>query len=57
MLERAGLITLREGVDRWKATQDDIAAYLRSLRLPEEADYWRDTPVIGSTEGPQGGTQ
>ena len=26
---------------------DDIAAYLRSLRLPEEADYWRGTPVNG----------
>ncbi len=35
----------------------DIAAYLRSLRLPEEADYWRDTPVIGSTSTAQGGDQ
>lgn len=26
---------------------DDIAAYLRSLKLPEEADYWRGTPVNG----------
>ncbi|SMB90396.1 cytochrome c oxidase subunit II [Deinococcus hopiensis] len=32
----------------------DIAAYLRSLRLPEEADYWRDVPVIGA-EGTPGG--
>lgn len=27
---------------------DDIAAYLRSLKLPEEADYWKNTPVIGA---------
>lgn len=33
---------------------DDIAAYLRSLKLPEEADYWKNTPVIGNE---QGGTQ
>lgn len=26
----------------------DVAAYLRSLRLPEEADYWRGTPVYGA---------
>lgn len=26
---------------------DDIAAYLRSLKLPEEADYWKNTPIIG----------
>ncbi|WP_230289216.1 cytochrome c oxidase subunit II [Deinococcus sp. 14RED07] len=34
---------------------DDIAAYLRSLQLPEEADYWRGSPVIGA--GATGGTQ
>ena len=33
---------------------DDISAYLRSLKLPEEADYWRDTPVINTLNG---GTQ
>lgn len=33
---------------------DDIAAYLRSLKLPEEADYWKGTPVHGA---PDGGTQ
>ncbi|WP_232337705.1 cytochrome c oxidase subunit II [Deinococcus arboris] len=33
----------------------DIAAYLRSLKLPEEADYWRDVPVIGAAS--TGGTQ
>lgn len=33
---------------------DDVAAYLRSLQLPAEADYWKGTPVIGA---PQGGTQ
>nr|WP_229783937.1 cytochrome c oxidase subunit II [Deinococcus sedimenti] len=33
---------------------DDIAAYLRSLKLPEEADYWKGTPVQGA---PNGGTQ
>ena len=27
---------------------DDVAAYLRSLKLPEEADYWRGTPVMGA---------
>lgn len=35
---------------------DDIAAYLRSLKLPEEADYWKDIPVIG-TNAAAGGTQ
>lgn len=34
---------------------DDIAAYLRSLKLPEEADYWRNTPVNGAAAN--GGTQ
>ncbi|MDV6374708.1 cytochrome c oxidase subunit II [Deinococcus sp. ZS9-10] len=29
---------------------DDVAAYLRSLKLPEEADYWNETPVYGSTD-------
>jgi cytochrome c oxidase subunit 2 len=33
---------------------DDVAAYLRTLQLPEEADYWKGTPVQGA---PQGGTQ
>ncbi|AWT36730.1 cytochrome c oxidase subunit II [Deinococcus actinosclerus] len=33
---------------------DDIAAYLRSLKLPEEADYWKGTPVNGA---PNGGNQ
>lgn len=33
---------------------DDIAAYLRSLKLPQEADYWRDTPVVNTLNG---GTQ
>ncbi|MFC6660884.1 cytochrome c oxidase subunit II [Deinococcus multiflagellatus] len=32
-----------------------LAAYLRSLKLPEEADYWRDVPVIGASGN--GGTQ
>ncbi|GHF46745.1 cytochrome c oxidase subunit 2 [Deinococcus metalli] len=27
---------------------DDIAAYLRSLQLPAEADYWKGTPVMGA---------
>ncbi|MFB9990974.1 cytochrome c oxidase subunit II [Deinococcus oregonensis] len=27
---------------------DDVSAYLRSLKLPEEADYWQGTPVIGA---------
>lgn len=35
---------------------DDIAAYLRSLKLPEEADYWKGTPVNG-TNATVGGTQ
>ncbi len=34
---------------------NDIAAYIRSLKLPEEADYWQGTPVFGaqgaSTQG------
>ncbi|CAM3654433.1 cytochrome c oxidase subunit II [Deinococcus frigens] len=32
------------------AELDDVAAYLRSLKLPEEADYWNDTPVYGSSD-------
>ncbi|THF84986.1 cytochrome c oxidase subunit II [Deinococcus sp. KSM4-11] len=34
---------------------DDIAAYLRSLQLPADADYWKGTPVIGANTagGPQ----
>lgn len=32
----------------------DIAAYLRSLRLPDDADYWRDTPVIKNISAPGG---
>ena len=32
----------------------DIAAYLRSLRLPEEADYWRGVPVVGAEGTPNG---
>lgn len=35
---------------------DDIAAYLRSLKLPDEADYWKGTPIIG-TDKVAGGTQ
>ncbi|WP_369699456.1 cytochrome c oxidase subunit II [Deinococcus sp. YIM 77859] len=33
----------------------DIAAYLRSLRLPEEADYWRGVPVVDTETLAQGG--
>jgi len=48
--------TLKAGV-LTDAELSDIAAYLRSLRLPEEADYWRDVPVIGaSTANAQGGS-
>ncbi len=31
LLERAGLITLKEGVDKWRATQDDIASNPKNL--------------------------
>ena len=34
---------------------DDIAAYLRTLKLPDEADYWRGVPVAGNTTA--GGNQ
>ncbi|MFC6750017.1 c-type cytochrome [Deinococcus aquaticus] len=34
---------------------DDISAYLRSLKLPEEADYWSGTPINGANAS--GGTQ
>ncbi|WP_376767254.1 MetQ/NlpA family ABC transporter substrate-binding protein [Gordonia asplenii] len=33
LLERAGLITLKPGTDKWKATQDDIAANPRNLKF------------------------
>jgi cytochrome c oxidase subunit 2 len=38
---------------------DDVAAYLRSLKLPEEADYWRGTQIQGAPQGAsaQGGTE
>jgi cytochrome c oxidase subunit 2 len=29
---------------------DDVAAYLRTLKLPEEADYWNGTPTFGSSD-------
>ncbi|MDB5044313.1 MAG: cytochrome oxidase subunit [Deinococcus sp.] len=32
---------------------DDVAAYLRTLQLPAEADYWQGTRI----QGAQGGTQ
>lgn len=35
------------------AELEDVAAYIRSLRLPEEGDYWRGTPVIGAEGTPQ----
>ena len=35
---------------------DDVAAYLRSLRLPAEADYWQGSPVHG-TNTTAGGSQ
>ena len=35
---------------------DEIAAYLRSLRLPDEADYWQGSPVHG-TNTTAGGSQ
>ncbi|MUK01299.1 metal ABC transporter substrate-binding protein [Vibrio cholerae] len=31
LLERAGLITLKDGVDKWQATQDDIASNPKNL--------------------------
>jgi YaeC family lipoprotein len=33
LLERAGLITLKEGVDKWTATQDDIAENPKNLQF------------------------
>ena len=33
LLERAGLITLKPGVDKWKATQDDIATNPKNLQF------------------------
>lgn len=33
LLERAGLITLREGIDKWRATQDDIVENPRDLEI------------------------
>ncbi len=33
LLERAGLITLKPGTDKWKATQDDIATNPRNLKF------------------------
>ena len=34
----------------------DVAAYLRSLKLPEGADYWQGSTVVG-TNSTVGGTQ
>lgn len=33
LLERAGLITLRDGIDKWRATQDDIVENPRELEI------------------------
>ncbi|BDP43018.1 hypothetical protein DAETH_29870 [Deinococcus aetherius] len=57
-VRKGGVLTRRE--------LEDVAAYLRTLRLPEEADYWRGVPVIGAgdtqgsadqSNGAQGGNQ
>ena len=50
-VQKGGVLTEQE--------LSDVAAYIRSLRLPEEANYWRDVPVIGAATatGTQGGTQ
>lgn len=39
-MQKGGVLTDKE--------IEDIAAYLRSLKLPEEADYWKDTPIYGT---------
>lgn len=48
-VQKGGVLTEQE--------LSDVAAYIRSLRLPEEANYWRDVPVIGAAAGSQAGTQ
>lgn len=47
--QKAGLLT--------DAEINDLEAYLRSLRLPEEADYWRGVPVVDTETLTQGGSQ
>lgn len=39
------------------AELDDVAAYLRTLKLPEEADYWSGTPTFGSSDAAGSPTQ
>ncbi|MFW0791185.1 MetQ/NlpA family ABC transporter substrate-binding protein [Gordonia sp. CPCC 205333] len=53
LLERAGLITLKPGVDRWKATQDDIASNPRNLkfRLLDFAAQSRALPDLDAAVG------
>lgn len=53
LLERAGLITLKPGVDKWKATQDDIATNPKNLRftLLDFAAQSRALPDLDATVG------
>ncbi|GAB20416.1 putative ABC transporter substrate binding protein [Gordonia effusa NBRC 100432] len=53
LLERAGLITLKPGVDKWKATQDDIAGNPRDLkfRLLDFAAQSRALPDLDAAVG------
>ncbi|MEP9413095.1 MetQ/NlpA family ABC transporter substrate-binding protein [Gordonia sp. VNQ95] len=53
LLERAGLITLKPGVDKWTATQDDIASNPRNLQftLLDFAAQSRALPDLDATVG------
>ncbi|HCS57443.1 MAG TPA: metal ABC transporter substrate-binding protein [Gordonia polyisoprenivorans] len=53
LLERAGLITLKPGVDKWKATQDDIATNPKNLqfKLLDFAAQSRALPDLDATVG------
>ena len=53
LLERAGLITLKPGVDKWKATQNDIATNPKNLQfvLLDFAAQSRSLPDLDAAVG------
>lgn len=56
LLERAGLITLKDGVDKWTATQDDIAENPRNLRFVL-LDFGAQSRALPDLDGAVGYTE
>ena len=56
LLERAGLITLKDGVDKWTATQDDIAENPRNLQFVL-LDFGAQSRALPDLDGAVGYTE